>query len=443
MSRILVIDDEPKMTTLISSSLEEDGHDVDTAATGKEAMEKLRTDSFDLVITDIKLPPPDGMEIQKWLGENHPETIVVMMTAFGTVETAVTALKRGAADYLIKPFPLDELLLLTSRLLRNRRTKELKELRERDFEQLAYDEFIGRGKSARDLVALIEKVGPTDTTVLITGESGTGKELAARMVHEKSGRRGKPFIAVNCAALAETLLESELFGHEKGAFTGAHERKPGRFELADGGTIFLDEIGEMSAALQAKLLRVLEERRLVRVGGVAPIPVDVRVIAATNRNLKAMMQSGSFREDLFFRLNVFPIRMPPLRERSDDLPHLAKYFLTRKKYRHPELSEEVLDIFRRYHWTGNIRELKNILDRATILAGGEPIDISCLGIEDDDLSAVTLDHRGTDKGLGETEKELIVQALKKSGGNKTEAARLLGITRRKLYSRMKIHGIEP
>jgi DNA-binding NtrC family response regulator len=431
------------MTTLISSSLSEVGHAVDTSATGKEAMDRLQKQAYDLVVSDIRLPAPDGMEILDWLRQNRPDTIVIMMTAFAEVKTAVEAMKKGAADYLIKPFPLDELTLLTRRLLGARRTRHLKEMREKDYDHLAYDEFIGEAPATRELLELLGKVAVTDTTVIINGESGTGKELAARMIHRLSERRDQPFIAVNCAALTETLLESELFGHEKGAFTGAVARKPGRFELADGGTIFLDEIGEMSPALQSKLLRVLEERKLIRVGGVDEINVDVRLLTATNRNLKELVKDGGFREDLYFRINVFPIRMPPLRERAKDIPILAVYFLKKKNFAHLNIDDEVLELLKSYSWPGNIRELKNILDRAIILAGSDPIDPSCVGIDDDDIGSQEISGGGSGKSLGESEKDMILDALKRAGGNKTEAARLLGISRRRLYSRMKIHEIKP
>lgn len=443
MNRVLIIDDEPKMTMLISSSLEDAGMNVDTAGTGREAMEQLEKTEYDLVVSDIRLPAPDGMQILDWLRENRPETIVIMMTAFAEVKSAVEAMKMGAADYLIKPFPLDELTLQIRRLLSQRRTKELKEMREHDFEALAYDDFIGKAPATRKLVELLKKVAVTETTVLLQGESGTGKELAARMIHTLSNRKDMPFVAVNCAALTETLLESELFGHEKGAFTGAVARKPGRFELADGGTIFLDEIGEMSPALQAKLLRVLEEKRITRVGGIDEITVDVRLVTATNRNLKEMVRQGGFREDLFFRVNVFPVTMPPLRERIDDIPLLAEYFLRKKGFARPELDGEVLEILKGYFWPGNIRELKNILDRAVILAGDDPIDPGCIGIDDDDIGDRGSDAARGDLSLGESEKEMILNALERANGKKTEAAKLLGITRRRLYSRMKIHGIKP
>ncbi len=443
MSRILIVDDEPKMTMMISSSLDEAGYTTETAASGKKAMDKLLKTAYDLVVTDIRLPAPDGLEILDWISKNRPETIVIMITAFAEVKTAVEALRKGAADYLIKPFPLEELTLQIKRLLKQRHTEQLKELREKDYDNLAYDEFIGMSPATREFLDLTEKVAVTDTTVLITGESGSGKELAARMIHNLSPRKNKPFIAVNCAALTETLLESELFGHEKGAFTGAVARKPGRFELADGGSIFLDEIGEMSPALQAKLLRVLEERKMVRVGGVDVIDIDIRLITATNRNLKEMIKERTFREDLYFRINIFPIALPPLRERREDIPLLTRYFLEKKNFPHPELDGEVMELLKSYHWPGNIRELKNILDRAIILSGGEPINAGCVGIDDEDMEASELLGITAGKSLGEAEKQQILDALKRAEGSKTEAARLLGITRRRLYSRMKIHGINP
>ncbi len=442
MSKILIVDDEPKMTLMISANLEEAGYKTDTAASGKQAMAKLGDQIYELVITDIKLPPPDGIQILDWISRNRPETLVIMITAFAEVKTAVEALRKGAADYLIKPFSLEELTLLVNRLLSQRKTEHLKELREEDFNRLAYDEFIGKSPAAKKLIDLIGKVAKTDTTVLITGESGSGKELAARMIHNLSSRNKRPFIAVNCAALTETLLESELFGHERGAFTGAVARKPGRFELADKGTIFLDEIGDMSPGLQAKLLRVLEEQKVVRVGGIDNIDIDVRLLAATNKNLKEMIDQGRFRDDLYFRICTFPIPLPALRDRREDIPLLARYFLEKRNFAHAELEDEVIDLLKKYHWPGNIRELKNILDRAIILSEGQPLNVSHIGIDKEDTKTATAISRGGAKSLGEVEKEQILDALKKSGGSKTEAARILGITRRRLYSRMRIHGIK-
>jgi len=443
MANILVVDDETRMTYLVRSELEEAGFAVTAVNSAPEALRLIKRHSYDIIITDLSMPEISGIDILERARENG-DAEVVMMTAYGTVETAVEAMKKGAADYITKPFPMDELVILCRRLIENQRLSGLNEMLKKDLKNLSYDKFIGRSEAARKLLDMIAKVAPTDATVLLTGESGTGKELAAHLIHENSHRTAKPFIPVNCAALTETLLESELFGHEKGAFTGAVDRKLGRFELADGGTIFLDEIGETSPVLQTKLLRVLEERQFVRVGGIDNVKTDVRIIAATNRTLKDEIKKGDFREDLYFRLNVFPIKIPSLAERRDDIPELARYFLEKRKYKNPTLSDEVVDILANYSWPGNIRELKNILERATILAGGEPIEAEHIGIEEESDKAAS-DDTGNEfrsDGLETAEKQMIIQALRKAGGNKTEAAKILKITRRRLYSRMKYHDIE-
>lgn len=440
---ILVVDDERKMTVLIENALIGEGFSVTSTNSSEEALDLIEKHSFDIIITDLSMPKVTGIDILDKARQKGGSE-VVLMTAYGSVETAVQAMKAGAADYIQKPFPMDELVLLCHRLAEKQKLSDLKEMIAGDLKNLAYDQFIGTSRAAKQMLDMIAKVAPTETSVLLEGRSGTGKELAAHMVHENSPRRSKPFIAVNCAALTETLLESELFGHEKGAFTGAVSRKRGRFELADGGTIFLDEIGETSPALQAKLLRVLEEKQFIRVGGVDNVMADVRVVAATNRNLKQEIEKGKFREDLFYRLNVFPIQIPTLAERSDDIPELAKYFLQKNKYTRPELSKEVLGLLKSYAWPGNIRELKNILERAMILAAGKPIELQHIGIEDEIKTTPlgTSFPKGSSVGLEDTEKQMIMTALKKANGNKTEAAKLLKITRRRLYSRMNYHGLE-
>ena len=365
-----------------------------------------------------------------------------MMTAYGTAESAVAAMKKGAADYLLKPFSLDELVILVKRLTEQRRTASLAD----HFQQVARagqsSKLIGSSPATVRLRKLIDQVAPTDATVLLTGCSGTGKELAARMIHDLSPRKNRPFIAVNAAALPETLLESELFGHEKGSFTGAVARKLGRFELADTGTIFLDEIAEMTLAVQAKLLRVLEERQLVRVGGVDTVDIDVRVIVATNKNLKEETRGGRFREDLFFRLNVFPIELPPLVERGADVVELAEHFLKAQGYPYPTLESTVREPFSEYDWPGNIRELKNVLERAAILAGGLSLTLEHFALELDSEPLGPGTAGGSFGGLDQTEKDMILTALEKADGIKTEAAKLLKITRRRLYSRMKAHGLK-
>ena len=441
MANILVVDDEPKMTSLICGHLEDGGHIVQTTVKPAEALGLIKKHSFDVVITDLSMPEISGMTVlEEALKKEGTE--VIMMTAYGSVETAVEAMKKGASDYLLKPFSLDELSMAVKRLVEKQKLSSLKDHYEEVIDQSAYSDFIGDSSASSKVKQLIQKVAGSDATVLLTGKSGTGKEVAARMLHNLSSRKEKPFIAVNCAALTETLLESELFGHEKGSFTGAIARKHGRFELAEGGTIFLDEIAETSTALQSKLLRVLEERNLVRVGGVDMINIDVRVVAASNRNLKQEMEQGRFREDLFFRLNVFPIHIPNLSERRDDIIALAKHFLGMLKYQHRGLNDDVAELLLRYDWPGNIRELKNVIERAIILAGGEPLSPEDFSLEFDDSPIVESGQSGPGQGLETAEKQMIFDALEKTGGNKTEAAKLLKITRRRLYSRMKVHDIK-
>jgi len=438
MSNILVIDDEERMALLVASTLEDAGYQVTTATDGEKAAEMIGRRGFDLVITDLKMEPLDGLQILEMVKSEQPDCGVILMTAYASAESAVTAMKQGAYDYIIKPFSLDELVMLVERFLKSRRTESLNEQLRSDYERVAFGEFVGRSEGVQKLFNLVDKVAKRESTVLLLGESGTGKELVANLIHKRSPRTGGPFIALNCAALTETLLESELFGHEKGAFTGAVKRKPGRFELAAGGTLFLDEIGEISSAMQAKLLRVLELGQFVRVGGTEQLHSDARIIAATNRDLKQAMEKGDFREDLYFRLSVFPIEVPPLRDRKEDIPPLTRYFLDRLGYAHGKLSAECERLLTAYPFPGNVRELKNLIERAFILADGEQISPDLLGINAEE-------ETGPDPsaGLVENERRMIVDALNKSAGNKTRAADILKITRRKLYSRMKIYEIKP
>ncbi|MBU8932543.1 MAG: sigma-54 dependent transcriptional regulator [candidate division Zixibacteria bacterium] len=439
MARILVVDDEPKMTSLVCGELEDAGHRVTTCVDPAKALNLIDEHAYDIVVTDLSMPGVSGLEIlHKAL--NQAGTEVIMMTAYGTVETAVEALKKGAADYLLKPFSLEELVLLVERLVKKQQLESLSGHFEQELKTLTSSKFVGESPAAQKVRDLIARVAMTDSTVLLTGCSGTGKEVAARMVHELSARRNRPFIAVNCAALTETLLESELFGHEKGAFTGAVDRKRGRFELAHTGTIFLDEIGEMSLGLQSKLLRILEEHQLVRVGGVDTIDIDVRVVAATNRDLKEQLGQGAFREDLFYRLNVFPIEMPNLIDRPEDIIPLAEHFLAHMNYQHQSLGKLVEDLLLKYDWPGNARELRNAIERAMILAGDDPLSTEDFSLEVD-ISPLKATDTTNSGGLEQIEKQMILDALEKTKGNKTEAARLLQITRRRLYSRMKAHDI--
>jgi len=444
MAHVLIVDDEPQITSKVCGVVEDLGHKVITTTKSTEAMELLKKHSFDLVITDLSMPEITGMEILKKALEKEG-TQVIIMTAFATVANAVEAMKLGAIDYIEKPFSLDVIEFRVKRVLELQKQKYLVEHYEKVVGEQLESGFIGSSPSAKKILDLISKVAPSDTTVLLTGRSGTGKELAARMLHDRSPRKTRPFIAVNCAALPETLLESELFGHEKGAFTGAEARKRGRFELADSGTLFLDEIAEMSTNVQSKLLRVLEERKLVRVGGVDQISVDVRVVVATNRDLKEEMGNGKFREDLFFRINVFPIEMPHLSDRKDDIVPLAEHFLKKLNYAHLKLDIKVSELLESYDWPGNIRELRNVLERAVILSGGEPLSIDEFSLEIDDGPLVDSANAGSyaREGLEMAEKQMILDALARCAGNKTDAAKMLKITRRRLYSRMKVHGISP
>ena len=444
MSRILVVDDEARMAGLIKMELEEHDHTVSTASDGAMALELVDRYDFDLVLTDLRMPGMDGLTLLRSVRERSPETAVVLMTAYASAQTAVSAMKEGAYDYLIKPFEMDELLIMVERIdSRRRLVLENVQLRE----NLGTGEVTILGESAamRDVFELVEKVADQDTTVLIEGETGTGKELIARSIHATSHRAGSPFVVVNCAAIPDTLIESELFGHEKGAFTGADRKKLGRFELADGGTVFLDEVSELTGQAQVKLLRVLQERSLERLGGSGTINVDVRVLAATNRNLQEQISRGGFREDLYYRLNVFPILLPPLRERAEDIPLLAGHFAS--SLRAGGVAPEAVKILQEYRWPGNVRELENVIERAAILAGsGQEITarfishLEAIPVHREDAPRVTIPEGGVD--IEDLEKQHILEALRKAGGNKSEAARLLHMTRRRLYSRMQHHDIE-
>lgn len=446
MTQILVVDDEKKMGVLIEGTLKDAGYSVRAVTSGGKALELLKKATYDIVITDLKMEPVDGMQVLKKAKNLNQSTEVIMMTAYATAQSAVEAMKSGAADYIIKPFALEELKLLVDRIVERQKLVALNLQLQEDLGKATLDEFVGKSEKVKHVFELVDKVAKTDVNVLLLGESGTGKELVAQAIHQKSKRKAKPLITVNCAALTETLLESELFGHEKGAFTGAYTKKLGRFELADQGTIFLDEIGEISPTIQAKLVRVLEEKKFNRVGGVETIQVDTRVIAATNKNLEQSTKQGRFREDLYFRLNVFPVQIPPLRERGEDIPLLMDYFLKKYNYLGQKLSKEVMEQFKSYNWPGNVRELKNILERAIILSDGKDIQAHHIGIKP--LSTVPVDsgigtpEPLTDLSLEEMEKNMIMEALKKAKGNKTEAAKSLHITRRMLYSRMKKYGLQ-
>lgn len=453
MSRILVVDDEAKLRTLLGMALRDpapgaDALEVEEAASAEQALEKLQKGpAFDVVVTDIRMPGLSGIElVQKLKGpasaaHGNPECIV--MTAYGDAGTGVEAMRLGAYEYVLKPFEMDEMAILVRNALERRRLRlEVEDLKQRESGRYRLSHLVSGAKPMQELLRQAKMVATRDTTVLIRGRSGTGKELIARGIHAESGREA--FIAVNCGAVPENLLESELFGHEKGAFTGAAAQKIGYFERAQDGTIFLDEIGDITPAMQVKLLRVLQEREFMRVGGVKTLRTNARVIAATHRNLEEEVKKGNFREDLYFRLNVFPLFVPSLADRMDDLPPLVEHFL--RKFGHTgQLGEGVLSRMLEYAWPGNVRELENCLERAAIMAGGGPLSLEHLPEHIrlkkvlERPSAFNLPASGI--SLDELEKSCVLQALEMTHGNKTRAAGLLGITRRALYSKMHTHGI--
>jgi len=441
VERVLVVDDEPGIRTFIEEVLKGEGLSVTLAEDGQAAVEILDRRTFHLMITDLRMPRLDGMELLRRARAAAPEMEVVVLTAHGTVETAVEAMKLGALDYLAKPLSgPEELRLVAQRALERRRLCETQLVRRATGEARA--DMVAVDRAMTEVVQKLEKAAPTTATVLLLGESGTGKEVAARFLHRKSPRASFPFIAVNCAAVSPQLIESEIFGHERGAFTGAHERRRGRFELADGGTLFLDEVSELPAELQAKLLRVLQERSFERVGGARTIEVDVRLVAASNRDLEQEMATGRFRQDLYHRLAVFPVHLPPLRERPADIPALADHLLDRlgRELGRPglRLSDDAREALTAYAWPGNVRELGNALERAAILAEGDAIEAADLAISARLPSSKPVPAGGS---LKEMEREAIRQALAEAGGHRKRAAERLGIGLRTLYDKIKEYGL--
>jgi DNA-binding NtrC family response regulator len=459
--QVLIVDDEPNLRKILAAQLSRDGYDVMTAEDGEQGLAALREHHIDLVITDLKMPKVDGMELLREALRMDPELPVVMITAHGTVDTAVEALKTGAFDYLTKPFDKDEVRQIVGKALRTRQLAG-KEVSVRQVAPGARFGIIGTSTGITDLYAVLERVADTPTTALLTGESGTGKELVARALHTHSSRADKPFIKVNCAAIPKELIESELFGYERGAFTGAVSSKPGRFELANCGTLFLDEIGEIPVEMQVKLLRALQESEFERVGGIKTIHVDVRLIAATNRDLKKLIAANSFREDLFYRLNVVPIRLPALRERAGDIPALVEHFLgkfnERLKKHVSGVERDALDSLAAYPWPGNIRELENVIERAVLFCDGPKVRLQDLSPEvrthgsappptamDASLQAALAEEGGLKEhvkvAMNRLERELVSRALSQTGGNVTHAARLLKISRKGLQLKMKELGL--
>jgi len=446
MGKILLVDDEAKLVTLLKSALAYRGHEVSGVTDGKSALDRVAAESFDLVLTDLRMEPVDGLAVIAGVKERSPDTAVVVLTAYGDVATAVAALQQGAYHYLTKPINFDEVAHVVEQALAAAGlARENRALRRMVHGPGREPGLIGDSPATARLRELIAKVAPSDATVLIRGESGSGKEVVARAIHAASRRAQGPFVAVNCAAIAETLLESELFGYRKGACTGADTDREGLFEAARGGTLLLDEIGEAGPAVQAKLLRVLEERKLNRVGDPREREVDVRVLAATNRPLAEAILRGAFREDLYYRLLVFPVDVPPLRERLDDLPALARHFLERLGRRGDALPAATLRRLRAHAWPGNVRELRNLIEPAHILAGSGPLADEHVRLDAGAGLAGPEAQTGAvtgDLNLDAHARRLIRTALVRAGGNKTLAAAMLGITRRTLYSRLKLLGLE-
>ena len=482
-AKILVADDEQNLRRVLVAMLRRDGHEVVQAASGLEAIERLA--DVDVVITDLRMPGADGMEVLRTASKNYPQTPVIMITAYGSVGQAVEAIKAGAFDYIEKPFEQDSIRTIVDKAIGQAAANKMAPratLYASDTEAKGKFGLVGQSTEMQSIFSVIERVADTPSTVLITGESGTGKELVAKALHEQSSRKGEPFIKINCAAIPKTLMESEMFGYEKGAFTGATSSKPGRFELADSGTLFLDEIGEIPVEMQVKLLRAIQESEFERVGGLKTLKVDVRLITATNRDLEQEVQRGNFREDLYYRLNVVPLQIPPLRKRTGDIPllvqHIIKKFNERLRKNISGIADDALAALETHTWPGNIRELENVLERTILFCKGERIERADLQLalstpdstpppamarttssgamapilddEDEEDDGVPGEHAGATSGslkdivraeTSRVERELIIKALDETGGNVTQAARLLKISRKSLQMKMKELGL--
>ncbi len=453
MPSILVVEDKSAMQQMLAATLASEGYEVELASTGTEGISKARDKRYDLILTDLKLPGADGLQVLSEIKESDPEASVIVMTAYATVENAVQAIKLGAFDFITKPFDTDRLSILINRALENRRLlAENTLLREELAQSLGVGEIVGRSERMKQATELVQKVAVSDTTVLLMGESGTGKELFARAIHHLSPRKDGPYVTINCAAIPRELLENELFGSERGAFTSSVARKMGKFEIAEQGTIFLDEVGDMDISLQAKLLRVLQEKRIERLGGTKTIDVNVRVIAASNMDLKEAISRRAFREDLFYRLSVFPITIPPLRDRREDIPALAEYFVQRfsveMKKKPVKLAKETLSLLDKYHWPGNVRELENTIERAIILCEGRTITPDHLAIRLATTSEIRLREGAGLKEVAamaqaEAEKSLIKRILAQTRGNKRKTADILKIDYTTLFEKLKKYGLQP
>jgi DNA-binding NtrC family response regulator len=448
--RILIVEDEEKLRRVVELQLMSSGFDVDKAASAEDGLRVV--DRADLVLTDLKLPKMDGLEFLGMIRRQNSHVPVIMMTAFGSVETAVEAMKKGATDFLLKPFSLDHLMQVVAKALEMRALRdENRELKAELGRRYEFDNIIGRSEPMQEIFATIERVAPSRATVLLTGESGVGKDLIARAIHFHSPRKDRPLVKINCTAIPENLMESELFGYEKGAFTGANASKPGKFEQADTGTVFLDEIGDVPAAIQVKLLRILQEREFERLGSNTTRHIDVRLVAATNQDLRAALEQGTFREDLYYRLNVVPLNIPPLRDRKQDIPFLANHFVQKLApdtgCQVDSITDAGMEKLMQYHWPGNVRELENVIERSLVMCTGKRLDAA-------DIKLESAPRPRPQSGNGEPpflpegmtldqyEQELIREALKRAAGNKSQAARLLGLTRNALRYRLTQMGLE-
>ena len=434
--RILIVDDELVVRDSLNRMFQDEGYDTRAAASGRDALERLTPGDYDLALLDIRMPGMDGMDLHARLHEIDPDLMVIIMTGYASVETAVQALKRGAYDYIVKPVDPDELLHLVSKAMEHRGARrEVARLRENMQEIFPRTELVGRSPAMKRITELVEMVAPSDATVLISGESGTGKEIVARAIHSNSPRRNMPMVVIHCGALTETLLESELFGHERGAFTGAQFRRKGKFEVADGGTVFLDEISDISLKTQTDLLRVLQEKEIVRVGGVQPVKVDFRCIAATNKSLEKLVQAGTFRPDLYYRLHVFSIEMPPLRDRREDIPLLVDYFLRKfceaTNREVPRIAPGAMELLMAHSWPGNVRELENAVERALVIGKNHEIGTAHFAL------GMHTETKDQGRSLDEIERAHIERTIRECGGNLSQASRVLGIDRTTLYHKLK------
>ncbi|MDK9708861.1 MAG: sigma-54 dependent transcriptional regulator [Desulforhopalus sp.] len=445
MPRILLAEDDEIMRISIYDRLRKYGWQVDEAEDGLKAMALFERNQYNLIISDIRMPGMDGLALLGQVRKQNPETDVIIMTAYGSIDDAINCLRTGAADYILKPFDLDDLIIRATRLLSHQAVRARCEVLEATCRQTHDKELIGRSPVMQQVYALIAQAAPTNATILITGESGTGKELAARAIHKASPRRDKPFVSINCAAIPEGLMESELFGHERGAFTGADLRRKGKFELADNGTLLLDELGDLPGPLQAKLLRVLQESQFERVGGSKSIRVDVRILACTAKDLQKEVTEGRFRQDLLYRLQVIPLRMPPLREHKEDIDELCAAFLQEFNALHgrsARITSEALQCLKQYDFPGNARELRNLMERASVLSRGPEITPADLPFELTQAASQPTADLNLSAQLAVAEKAFLQTALRQSHGNRTEAAQLLGISRKNLWEKMKTYNLE-